>query len=229
MTSRIVVVFVAALSLAAATAAEQRPAIPNEGPTIKSFVPAGYELLEEHKGDFNGDGTPDAVLAIGKQDETDPDASRPLLILFGTDRSGFRIALRAEKAIPSTSTGGAAAEDGFAGLKVRGNTLIIRRYGGSTIREEDSYQFRYQDRDWYLIGETHDVSTVADFKMQDCPLISAVQKAHCVGYKVETNWSTRQQIVTVYLDDSDEGAVFHRSVQVKRPVRLETFSPRMDD
>jgi hypothetical protein len=107
---------------------------------------------------------------------------------------------------------------------VRGNTLIIRRYGGSSIREDDSYQFRYQSSDWYLIGETHDVSTVADFKLENCPLITAAQKAHCVGYKVDTNLSTRQQIVTVYLDDSDKGLVFRRSIEVERPVRLETFS-----
>jgi len=225
MMARIVVVCVTALSVAAAVAAEQRPVIPTEGPTTKSFVPAGYKVLEEHKGDLNGDGTPDVVLVIGRQGETNPDAPRPLLILFGLNQGGFRLALRAETAVPSTGTGGVAAEDGFAGLKVRGNTLVIKRYGGSTIREEDSYQFRYQSGGWYLIGETHDISTVADFKVQDCPLLSAVQKPHCVGYKVDTNLSTLQQIVTVYLDDAEKGLVFRRSVQVKRAVQLETFSP----
>jgi hypothetical protein len=217
--------FIATLSLGAAMPADQPPAIAKEGPTIKSFAPAGHEILEQHKADFNGDGVLDAVLVIQRRGETDPEASRPLLVLFGTDRGGFRLAARADEAIPSPSSGGVADQDGFAGLKVRGNTFFIKRYGGSTIREEDSYQFRYQAGGWYLIGETHDISTVADFKVPDCPLISAAQKAHCVGYKVDTNLSTRQQIVSVYLDDSDQGVVSRRSVEIQRPVRLETFSP----
>jgi len=82
------------------------------------------------------------------------DADRPLLILFRDPNSGYRLSVRTDQAIPEPGSGGAAANDGFDGVKVVRNTFIISRYGGSSVRSPDAWQFRFQYSDWVLIARS---------------------------------------------------------------------------
>lgn len=140
----------ATFTLAAGPACAQSPSI-YRAPSPEAFIPAGYAVLHRAGADFNGDGLRDVLLVLANQ--ADPDAGRPLLILFRDPAGGYTLSIRTDQAVPEAATGGAAANDGFDGIRLRGNTFIISRYGGSSVRHADAWQFRYQQGVWVLIGE----------------------------------------------------------------------------
>jgi hypothetical protein len=218
------VALLGAALLAAGTAAAQPPAMAGAAPTVDKFVPPGYRVLLRATADFNGDGLRDVLLVLARKG--DADADRPLLILFRDPAGGYTLSIRADRAIPETAAGGAAANDGFDGVKVRGNTFVISRYGGSSVRHSDEWQFRFQEGEWVLIGE----ALTAAGPGVVCPGALDNQDLICTGYKIDTNFLTRRQVVTAdYADvarDKDASRVVRRTLPAGRLVRLAEFEPR---
>jgi hypothetical protein len=214
------------LSLIAGTALAQAPTIPDPGPTIESFVPGGYARLAEVRADFNRDGLPDVVLVVGRPD--DRESSRPLLVLLQDRAGGYVVSLRSDQAVPEAGEGGIAAPDGFAGLEVRRDTFFIEHYGGSSIRNAIRWQFQYRNSGWLLIGETVSISGAG--RMPECPFLATSDHPYCAGYQVDTNFLTKNQIITLYLYDESKdrtrNRVARRSVRVDRLVPLAEFYPR---
>ncbi|MCR5888214.1 hypothetical protein LRS06_10640 [Hymenobacter sp. J193] len=155
-------VFALLAGLAAFPAYAQRlaPTIPASGRTAAAFVPAGYALLPEGRatGDLNQDGRPDVALVLRPLAENRPyyDSEtmpgRILLVLFATAR-GYMLAEQANQVMLCKNCGGQYG-DPFAGLTIRKGVLVVNHYGGSSWRWGVSSKFRYQQRGFYLIGET---------------------------------------------------------------------------
>jgi hypothetical protein len=217
------IVAAAACSFAACGAGAADAIVPTGRGSIQSFVPKGYAVIAEAKADFNGDGIGDRALVIANR--ADPEAPRPLLLLFGEANGGFVLAARSDKAIPEAASGGAAYPDGFDGLKAERNTLLIRQEGGSSVRTSSSWRFRFQDNGWFLIGETIDTSGLN----VTCPDRAAPASLQCTGYRVDTNFLTGNQIITsAYVDlvsEKDVERLLRRKAHVK-PVPLADFEPR---
>jgi hypothetical protein len=136
------------------------PKIPDVGRTLAAFVPAHYDTLPGGRatGDLNHDGRPDVALVLSPKaeslddydDETMP--GRVLLILFGTAQ-GYKLATQANRVMLSKNGGGQYG-DPFAGLSIRKGVLTVNHYGGSSWRWSVVSKFRYQQGNFFLIGES---------------------------------------------------------------------------
>lgn len=130
---------------------------------IKSFIPKDYDTLYGGfvKGDLNRDGIEDVVLAIFNKKENediennDPDSVPPrlLIILFGNQQGDYTESVTSSGALLCKSCGGVFG-DPFSSIEIKNNVLIISHYGGSSDRWSITDKFRYQNNNWYLIGET---------------------------------------------------------------------------
>jgi len=130
---------------------------------FRSFIPNDYDTLYDGvaRGDLNKDGIEDIVIVIGSKWEQDENwsekasdsnvAPRLLIILFGTD-SGYVQIAKNDKAILCKDCGGIFG-DPFAGIEINKNVLSINHYGGSNWRWGYTHKFRFQDKDFFLIGQ----------------------------------------------------------------------------
>jgi hypothetical protein len=134
--------------------------IPATGPTLQAFIPAGYDTIEVVEGDLNKDNVNDYAIALKstKEETYDPSVdttelpARLLIVLFG-QKTGFKLAGKSDKAIMCAQCGGVFG-DPFSGLSITKGILIIDHYGGSAWKWAYTHKFRYQQNDFYLIGET---------------------------------------------------------------------------
>lgn len=130
--------------------------LPKTGPTVNAFVPSGYKIMKQAKGDLNKDGIPDAALVLNnkKEDKENIDTeemSRLLVIIFGVKEGGYTLSAASEDAVLCKTCGGVFG-DPFADLKIVRGTIVIDHYGGSSDRWGFTHRWRFQDGDWYLVG-----------------------------------------------------------------------------
>lgn len=126
---------------------------------LNDWIPQGWTLLQMDKpalatGDLNKDGIDDVAAVIEQIPSDDHFAPpRALMILFGTDRGGYTLSTIAGNVILRADEGGIFG-DPFNGLRIERGAVVVSDYGGSNWRWYNTYRFRYQDDDWYLIGIT---------------------------------------------------------------------------
>ncbi len=138
-----------------ATTSQQQPAQNNEaGLPISSFVPSGYEILSETKGDLNKDAQDDAILILKKSDEAD-DSKRPALILIGVDGNGYEKAAENDNAVLKLGDGGAMG-DPFSGVTIKDGYFTLEHMGGASERWNRFITFKYDatDKKFYLHKDT---------------------------------------------------------------------------
>ena len=130
--------------------------VPREAAKQKAedFVPAGWSVIAKAEGDLNGDGVTDTVLAIEDTKTGEADFHpRSLLILLQNKTGDYELSIRSDTVIPHANEGGIFG-DPFSGISIEKGSVAIDAYGGSAWRWSYSYQFRYQNAGWYLIGQT---------------------------------------------------------------------------
>jgi hypothetical protein len=135
--------------------------IPENGATITSFIPKGYDTLSVVTGDLNKDKTDDVAMVLFHKRENadgaanvDMDSLPPrLLILLFKDGSQYKLAGKSASAIMCKPCGGAFG-DPFQVISIKRGILVINHYGGSNWRWSYNHKFRFQNNDWFLIGQT---------------------------------------------------------------------------
>jgi hypothetical protein len=146
--------------------------------------------------------------------------------LFKRRAGRYVQSIRIDHAVPEPGSGGAATADGFEFIKVRRKTFVIGQYGGSSVNHATAWQFRYQNQNWYLIGELTNTGGID----VTCPRSFGLVAAQCLGYKVDTNFVTGRQISTAYgiLRESHEETtrVIRRTLGKKKLMLLADFEPR---
>lgn len=127
---------------------------------ILSMIPVGWHILEKVKGepakvegDLNKDGIPDIAVVIEGITKTEEAAPRALIIAFGNKDKTYSLSIKAEKAVLRANEGGVWG-DPFERISIERGSVLLSYYGGSNWRWYSSYRFRFQDKDWYLIGAT---------------------------------------------------------------------------
>ncbi len=134
--------------------------VPDSGKTVKDFVPAGWKIEEDVKGDLNQDGVIDHALKLieidpdPKKDEM-VDLGRALVIVFGGN-DGLRKAAVAGKILQCTACGGAfyGSMPAPANVSIAKGVLTVMNDHGSRWVTEVTYKFRYDEQPgmFILIG-----------------------------------------------------------------------------
>ncbi|MGG3280065.1 hypothetical protein [Paenibacillus solani] len=134
--------------------------IPKETNDIYSLIPSGWKVLNKEEkqtlveGDLNKDGFNDVGAVIEEiKSQTDEAPQRALLIAFGNEDNNYRLSIIADHVILKADEGGVWG-DPFDSISIDRGSLVVSHYGGSNWRWFNTYRFRYQDNDWYLIGAT---------------------------------------------------------------------------
>ncbi len=155
-----------------ASAQDKNPFIPENGSTVKSFVPKGWKVISESTGDLNKDGMADKAIVIEDTDAKNIITHdglgqnilnlnpRVLLVLFKTKANSYRLAVKNSGFIPSENDeestcladplmqeGGIRIEKGL--LKV---SLQYWLSCGSWYVTNKDYTFRFQNQRFELIG-----------------------------------------------------------------------------
>lgn len=133
--------------------------VPLTGKTYQEFIPKGYDTMiigpSIARGDLNKDGLEDIALVLRNIEETKYDTAIRYVVIIFKQQDGYRLACIAGKVVMSSGDGGVWGEP-FDGVRIKKRVLIISHYGGSNWRWSVDMKFRYQDGDFYLIGETRD-------------------------------------------------------------------------
>jgi hypothetical protein len=144
------------------------PELQEQGEDAQSFVPKGWVLEKEIRGDLNEDGTDDLVLVLHNADpanmlktewapETPVDTNARMLAVALAGSGGYRLVVSDHDIIPrviSLTESDPLSESGGVSID-RGSLLVSIYYfssaGGSDTGHMD-FRFRYEDEDFRLIG-----------------------------------------------------------------------------
>lgn len=145
---------------------------------ISPYIPKGWHLLVKNneqepiiaEGDLNKDGLTDKAFAI-EEDSNNGDsesllAKRQLVLITGKNDGTYNLELISKNAFLSEIDGGPFG-DPVDRIEISRGSLFLRFMGGSNLRWYSSYQFRYQDNDWFLIGATEGAFIEIDGKMDN--------------------------------------------------------------
>ena len=114
------------------------------------FVPAGYSIYKEIKGDLNKDGLEDIVFII----DGDSEGSRSGIIIAFNTRDLYDVALENFDCFSYENVEfGRCGSPGRMGVSIKKGVLVID-YGGGCggTYYRETYKFRYQNVDFEMIG-----------------------------------------------------------------------------
>jgi hypothetical protein len=161
------------------------PVLPKIGHCIDDFVPKGWKLIDKVVGDLNKDGLPDMagvieeIVSDADKEECSWCAHRILFIAFNKGSGRYKLSIQNNDIILSHGDGGTWGDpfipipdqDKYqqgnnqkTGIFINRGTLVIKFYGGTGYRWSHKYTFRYQNKDWYLIGYDHEWYWIDDRK-----------------------------------------------------------------
>lgn len=110
---------------------------------ITSFIPSGYSVLDSRTGDLNKDNYPDAILILkAKEEETNEDLARPLLLLEGTASGNYKLLARNDSVVLCKGCGGIFG-DPYDGITIKNGYFSVEHYGGSSWRWTRIITFKY--------------------------------------------------------------------------------------
>lgn len=113
---------------------------------LNRFVPVGFSIMDKSKGDFTGDGIIDVILALKSRDEnSNTDAARPLLILQGTGKGQYKLITRNDSVVLCLGCGGVHG-DPYAGVTIKRHYFSIEHLGGSGWRWTRVMTFKYDPK-----------------------------------------------------------------------------------
>lgn len=133
------------------------PVLATQGKTAQDFVPVGWTTLAKAEGDLNKDAASDVVLILRQaaeaQEPKPVDVPRILTVLLKQPDQTYRLSVSSTTIVFCQTCGGVLG-DPFQELSYVKGTFVVQHYGGSNWRWEYTHRYRFQDREWYLIGIT---------------------------------------------------------------------------
>lgn len=147
-------------ALASSTSKPENTQLKSTGKSLSDFIPVGWKLLYKAEGDLNKDNLKDiaAVIEYNKKGvssntEISEAPARVIFILFKQKSGGYKLSISSSKLIMKEDQGGVWG-DPFQSLVYNRGSVLVSFYGGSNWRWAYTYRFRYQDKGWFLIGQT---------------------------------------------------------------------------
>ncbi len=138
-----------------------RSAIPDSGDSVNDFVPKGWKLEADVKGDLNGDGIADHALKLvedkpAESDGTMTDRNRALVLVFADKDGVLTKAAVTDKLLQCTSCGGAfyGVSDAPAEVTIEKGVLVVNQDHGSRWVTDVTFRFRFDEQPnmFILIG-----------------------------------------------------------------------------
>lgn len=119
---------------------------------ILSYVPLGFQVLDELNVDFDNDGDLDWILVFNKEGEEqlsnsaagDPEL-RILTLLERKEDKSLQELISSNSTIPCIDCGEGSAEDPFKGIHFENGILQVKSAGGSLFQWERTISFEYNN------------------------------------------------------------------------------------
>jgi hypothetical protein len=193
-------------------------AIKNCNGLFAKFIPKNYTVLDSAQADFNRDGLIDIVFVIEKRNVDDTE--RGLLILQ-KDKMGYTLNTLNKTALYCKTCGGVYG-DPYNGITFNNNVLKLHNYGGSSWRWLNEHTFRYQNKQWQLIGMSynsyHNAACEESCDVSTCSLTS-----------IDVNLSTKK---AHYIETEDGKCIpkkdFWKKINFAKKVSLQNFNCNTD-
>lgn len=130
---------------------------------LSRFVPAGATLRMSARGDLDGDGDEDALIAVESDGAGASNAPRALYLLRRGADGALKLAVRSPQAILCRKCGGMMG-DPLQGMRASRGNFTLRFEGGSRELWSSEYRFDYVPRRdaWQLDGIVFDGFDRAD-------------------------------------------------------------------
>ena len=144
------------------TPAFDRSKVPATARTVAGFVPAGWKLEEDVKGDLNQDGVADHVLKLiqkapaGAKEDEGGEGERAMVIVFVDADGKLRTAAIADKVLQCGACGGAfyGVVAAPANVSIKNGVIVVQQDYGSRWVTDMTSRFRYDEQPnmFILIG-----------------------------------------------------------------------------
>lgn len=181
--------------------------IKKSGKSLSDFIPDNWKLISKVQGDLNKDKLKDTAAVIeytgeynASEEEEMAGKPRILFIIFKTKEGTYKLSVQSE--IMRAGEGGAFG-DPLAGMVYSRGSIVISFYGGSSWRWGYTHRYRFQNKDWYLIGETDEKDNTHTGETEI----------------IDTNCLTGKQITTT-IDINGKKYVVTRNIGKKKLIRL---------
>jgi hypothetical protein len=151
---------IAALCVGACGAYAQKSAGAVNAKKPLEFVPAGYKVTEEVRGDLNKDGFEDAVLIIENKRRENLSG---IIVAFGKD-GGYEVALKNRDFFSYNKYYVGTGEPEWYAVDIKKGILIISTNGRASCCtfETTVYKFRYKSGDFELTGYDRTVTVLGN-------------------------------------------------------------------
>lgn len=121
---------------------------------VQSFVPAGYSILDQVKGDINLDGVEDLILVLKSDDEDnggDTNKNRWVYLLEGNKEGAYKVVRKSDKTVLCHDCGGTMG-DPYQTIVIKNGYFSIEHYGGSGMRWTRIITYKYDKskNEWFL-------------------------------------------------------------------------------
>jgi hypothetical protein len=179
------------------------PSVPKHARSAEGFVPKGWKLENEVKGDLNGDGVDDLVLVLHEQDQrnmvkhqaigenpldTNP---RMLVIAFAQTDGSYALAAENHALIPRHDAPNVDdwAVDGDVSISRGALRLTVHFFAsaGTWETSDMTYTFRWQQQRFELIGYDYGSVMRNSGKMEELSVNYATRKAKRTSGSIETD------------------------------------------
>lgn len=126
---------------------------------ISEFIPQGYEVLQQVKGNLNLDKIDDLIVVLKKKGEdtlssVETPVKRKLLILTGTTGNKYKLAAQNENVVCYYGYD-ANFIDAFVDMNIDSGQFSISHYGGFATRWARTITFKYDEgkKNWFLFED----------------------------------------------------------------------------
>ncbi len=185
--------------------------INSSGKSLNDFIPKDWKLISKVQGNLNKDKLKDIAAVIeytGEYNDDEAEMSgkpRILFIIFKTKDGTYKLSVQSATIIMREGTGGVYG-DPFDGMEYSRGSLVINFYGGSSWRWGYTYRFRYQNKGWFLIGETDETYNINTGESET----------------IDSNFLTGKQITTS-INKNGKKEVVTRKIEKKKLKKLINF------
>lgn len=176
-----------------------RESLPATAAKVTDFVPKGWKIEEQIKGDVTADGVADVLLKLiedkPKKEDEFVDRSRVLVVLAGDGEGKFRNAAVADKLLQCTGCGGAfyGVVDAPAKVSIEKGVIVVNQDHGSRWVSDITFKFRFDEQPnmFILIG--------FDYSTRDRAEASVVSESinYLTGKRIATNSKGKKTTTTV--------------------------------